>query len=175
MRNPKLNLFILIPFAGAWMLGCTAKPKPSAAREPSAPEMAAPAPVSEAKAPEGDARRQRMLQRAGEVFKTIYFPYDQATLDEQARQTLAEIRSFLMEYPEVPVTVEGHADERGTTDYNMALGDKRAGAVAAYLAGLGVPKSNVKSVSYGEEKPAHEGHTEEDWKLNRRAEFAPVL
>jgi peptidoglycan-associated lipoprotein len=175
MRNLKLNLLLLIPLAGALLLGCTAKPKPSAAREPSAPEMAAPAPVSEGKPTVEDARRQRMLQRAGEVFKTIYFPYDQATLDERARQTLAEVRGFLMEYPEVPVTVEGHADERGTTDYNMALGDQRAGVVAAYLASLGVPKTNVKSVSYGEEKPAREGHSEADWKLNRRAEFAPVL
>jgi peptidoglycan-associated lipoprotein len=175
MRNTRMNLLILIPFAGSWLLGCAAKPKPDPAREPAAPEMAAPMPAVDANGPDGDARRQRMLQRAREVFQTIYFPYDQAALDERARQTLAEVRGFLLEYPEVSVSIEGHADERGTTEYNLALGDQRAGAVATYLAALGVSKSSLRSVSFGEERPAREGHSEADWKLNRRAEFAPAL
>lgn len=175
MRNPKLNLLISLPLAGACLFGCSAKPKPAAAREPAAPEMAAAAPMSEAKAPEDDARRQRMLQRAKEVFRTVYFPYDQAILDDQARRTLSDIRGFLLEFPEVSVSVEGHADERGTDEYNLALGDRRANAIATYLGGLGVPKANFKTVSFGEEKPARDGHSEADWKWNRRAEFAPAL
>ncbi len=175
MFKSKVTPLILLCLTGAWMSGCSSKPKPGPDSEPSAPEMASQPPVPGAQAPDEDARRQRMLKRAGEVFQTVYFPYDQANLDERARQILADIRGFLLEFPEVSVSVEGHADERGTNEYNLALGDRRAGVVAAYLGNLGVPKSSLKTLSLGEEKPAHDGHTETDWKLNRRAEFIPAL
>lgn len=152
---------------------CSSKPKPVAAVEPTPPALA-PEPERRVEAaPTAEDPRALMRQRAGETFQTIYFPYDQAVLDEKAKATLANIRKFMSDYPEVKVKVEGHADERGTPDYNLALGDQRAKAIQDYLHSLGVPKSTLITVSYGEEKPAQEGDNESAYGLNRRAEFQP--
>jgi peptidoglycan-associated lipoprotein len=166
----------LLPLAlgGLLLAACARKPAPAAAaREPEAPRLAEPAPAPATPGP--DDRRERMLARAREAFQTLYFPYDQAVLDEKAKAVLQQVRAFLAEYPEVSVKLEGHADERGTTEYNLALGEKRARIAAAYLIDLGAPKSSLGTVSYGEEKPAREGHSEAEWGLNRRVEFAPTL
>jgi peptidoglycan-associated lipoprotein len=176
MKASYIEYPLALAFGGLLLLGCSSKPKPAVAQEPSAPEMSAqPSHTAQNGNADDDARRQRMAQRAKEAFQTIYFPYDQATLDEKAKATLANVRAFLTEYPEVSVSVQGHADERGTTEYNLALGEQRANTVATYLSSLGVPKSNLNTMSYGEEKPAQEGHLESTWRLNRRAEFAPAL
>jgi peptidoglycan-associated lipoprotein len=176
MKASHIEYPLALAFGGLLLLGCSSKPKPAAAQEPSAPELAAqPSSYADAGNADDEARRLRMAQRAKEVFQTIYFPYDQSILDEKAKATLADVRAFLTEYPGVSVSVQGHADERGTTEYNLALGEQRANSVASYLYALGVPKSNLNTVSFGEEKPAQEGHLESTWKWNRRAEFAPAL
>jgi peptidoglycan-associated lipoprotein len=113
------------------------------------------------------------MAEAREVFQTIYFPLDQSVLDAKARTILTGIRKFMNEHPEVAFTVSGHCDERGTGEYNLALGEQRARAITRYLADLGVPDSRMKTLSYGEERPASEGHSESSWALNRRAEFTP--
>lgn len=153
--------------------GC-AKPK-KAFEEPKVREEAAnPSPsLEDPRVSDEELRRQRLMQEAAAVLKTIYFPLDQSTLDAKARGDLAGIHRFLISNPEVYITVAGHCDERGTDKYNLALGEKRAKAISAYLTSLGVPETRVRTISYGEERPAAEGQAEDAWKLNRRAEFTP--
>jgi peptidoglycan-associated lipoprotein len=115
------------------------------------------------------------MERLREVLKTIYFPLDTHTLDEKSRTALAEVAGFLKEYPDLSVSIGGHCDERGTVEYNLALGEKRARTVSDYIRAFGIAEGRVKVVSFGEESPAREGHDEEAYRMNRRAEFAAPL
>jgi peptidoglycan-associated lipoprotein len=94
----------------------------------------------------------------------VFFEYDSSELTASARATLGKQAEWLMHYPRVRVTVEGHCDERGTREYNLALGDRRATAVKNYLVALGVPASRLKTISYGKERPAEPGN----YSQNRR-------
>jgi len=94
----------------------------------------------------------------------IFFAYDSSDLTDHARATLGKQAEWLMHYPRVRATVEGHCDERGTREYNLALGDRRATAVKNYLVALGVPASRLKTISYGKERPAEPGN----YSQNRR-------
>jgi len=99
----------------------------------------------------------------------VFFAFDSAALDDAARQTLERQAAWLKQYPAVSVTIEGHCDERGTREYNLALGDRRANAVKAYLVALGISPDRIRTISYGKERPADPGHDETAWALNRRA------
>ncbi|RMF83721.1 MAG: peptidoglycan-associated lipoprotein Pal [Nitrospinota bacterium] len=101
----------------------------------------------------------------------VYFEFDKATLTEEAKRTLQENAAWLRQHPEVKVQIEGHCDERGTIEYNLALGDRRAQAVKEYLVSLGIAPTRLVTVSYGEERPVDPGHNETAWAKNRRAEF----
>jgi peptidoglycan-associated lipoprotein len=103
---------------------------------------------------------------------TVYFGLDQAGLTDEARSTLTA-RMSCWTGNESPLTVEGHADERGTTDYNLALGNRRAEAVRTFLAGQGVSAARMRAVSWGEERPADTGHSEAAWAHNRRGVIVP--
>ncbi|MCU0728685.1 MAG: peptidoglycan-associated lipoprotein Pal [Sphingopyxis sp.] len=100
---------------------------------------------------------------------TVYFDTDRFNVDEQDRSVLASQAQWLARYPNVRVTVEGHADERGTRDYNLALGERRANAARNYLVSLGVDASRITVVSYGKERPIALGSDEASWAQNRRA------
>jgi peptidoglycan-associated lipoprotein len=99
----------------------------------------------------------------------VYFDYDSSVLSPTATQTLDKQGAWLKRYPDVIVTVEGHTDERGTREYNLALGDRRANAVKNYLVALQVNQDRVLTISYGEERPVDPGHDEAAWAKNRRA------
>ena len=107
----------------------------------------------------------------GKSLETVYFDYDAFTLSPEARQTLERNAAWLKANPTVKVTVEGHCDERGSDEYNLALGERRALAVKNYLVALGVSEDRLAAVSYGEERPAVGGHDEASWARNRRGEF----
>lgn len=111
------------------------------------------------------------LSDTGSEFKVAYFDYDSYTLRADARNALKENASWLKKNKNVNVQIEGHCDERGTTEYNLALGERRANAARDFLARLGVPKSRLSVISYGEERPADAGHDESAWSSNRRAAF----
>ena len=100
---------------------------------------------------------------------TIYFDTDRDNVDAEDQQALAEQAQYLQQYPNVRATVEGHADERGTRDYNLALGERRANAAKNYLTSLGVSADRVTTVSYGKERPVALGSNEEAYARNRRA------
>jgi len=105
--------------------------------------------------------------------KTIYFEFDRWELKDDARSALKSDAQYLQASAEqAVVTVAGHCDERGSEEYNLALGDRRAAAVKRYLVDLGIPDSRVRTLSYGEERPAVAGSTEAAWSRNRRAELS---
>ncbi len=99
----------------------------------------------------------------------VFFGYDRVDLVPEAKQTLDLQAEWLNRYPNVSITVEGHADERGTREYNIALGDRRANAVRSYLVGKGVDGNRLQTISYGKERPAVFGTDEQSWAQNRRS------
>lgn len=103
----------------------------------------------------------------------VFFGFDKSSLTPEARKVLAEQADFLKANPNVTVTIEGHADERGTREYNLALGERRANSVKNYLVALGVDESRIRTISYGKERPAVLGHNEFAWSQNRRAVTVP--
>jgi peptidoglycan-associated lipoprotein len=99
----------------------------------------------------------------------VFFAYDKFDINPEARQTLERQADWLKRYPNVTVTVEGHCDERGTREYNLALGERRANAAKNALVALGVPANRITTISYGKERPAVVGSNEAAWAQNRRA------
>lgn len=102
--------------------------------------------------------------------QTVYFAYDKDDLTEEARNTLQGNANWLKSNPGYQIVVEGHCDERGTIEYNLNLGQRRAKTVRDYLSSLGVAPNGVRIVTFGEERPADAGHSESSWAKNRRAE-----
>jgi len=106
------------------------------------------------------------------VLQAVYFDYDRSDIRSDAKPTLrANADAIQGNASWGVVTIEGHCDERGSEEYNLALGDRRAARVRDYLVTLGVPRSRLRTVSFGESKPAVMGHDESAWRYNRRAEF----
>lgn len=105
-------------------------------------------------------------------FAPVYFHYDSYALAPKVLPNLNALADKMRQEPGLRAQVEGHCDERGTQEYNMALGQQRALAVQAYLVQLGISPERLSTVSYGEERPAAEGHTESAWAMNRRCEFS---
>jgi peptidoglycan-associated lipoprotein len=105
------------------------------------------------------------------VLKAIYFDFDRAELRSDASQTLNANAARIRESGSLAVRIEGHCDERGTVEYNLALGDRRARAAKEQLVSLGVPAGRLRTISYGKERPSDPGHGEAAWAQNRRAEF----
>jgi peptidoglycan-associated lipoprotein len=100
-----------------------------------------------------------------------YFDFNKADIRPDARAALAKTADFLRNYPQIRVTIEGHCDERGSTEYNLALGDRRAGAVKQYLVSLGLSADRISTVSFGKEKPFCNQSNEACWQQNRRGHF----
>ena len=103
------------------------------------------------------------------VGSTVYFDYDQSTLTDEAQATLDNQAAFLRASPSFRITIEGHCDERGTREYNLALGDRRASAVRDYLVAKGINASRLSTISYGKERPSVGGSNETSYSLNRRS------
>ncbi len=108
-------------------------------------------------------------QKLVEIGDRVFFGLDQYDLAPEARTTVEQQAKFLAQQPALNVVIEGHADERGTREHNLALGDRRANSVKDYLIALGVSPGRIRTVSYGEERPAVVGSNEAAWAQNRRA------
>jgi peptidoglycan-associated lipoprotein len=132
------------------------------------PEAPAPAPMSTAMAAT-PAEAATMEQPS--TFEDIHFDFNQAFIREDAKPVLAKIADAMKANRSASLSIEGHCDERGTAEYNLALGARRAAAAKKYLVSLGVGAGSLSTVSFGEEKPVDPGHTEEAWAKNRRAHF----
>jgi peptidoglycan-associated lipoprotein len=109
--------------------------------------------------------------RAKFVSENVYFDFDDASLSQQARQVLMEKAAWLRTNSDSRVIIEGHCDERGTAEYNIALGQRRAQSIKTFLVNAGIDPSRLRTVSYGEERPLDPGKTEEAYARNRRGQF----
>jgi len=123
--------------------------------------------------PDGKPLGTGEMGAAGDLLaqKRVYFAYDSADLDEESRRIIEAHARYLAANPDIKVVLEGHTDERGSREYNLALGERRAKAVAGMFTVLGVVATRINSVSYGEEKPVALGHDDSAWRLNRRVEI----
>ncbi len=102
---------------------------------------------------------------------TVYFAYDQSTIGTTEQAKLEQVANILLQKKDVNLIIEGNCDERGSIEYNRALGERRALAVKSYLAKLGITDARMKTMSYGSERPAVQGHDEAAWAKNRRADL----
>jgi peptidoglycan-associated lipoprotein len=106
--------------------------------------------------------------------RTINFEYDKASLTTEARKILSENANWIRDNQDVSIQIEGHCDERGSVEYNLALGERRAKSVKTYLTNLGIDTNRMNVISYGKEKPIAQGDSEDAWSKNRRANFVPL-
>lgn len=121
----------------------------------------------------GDSNGGGDADRPPAELQTVYFGYDSAELNSEQRSHLDENARWFRENPKVDVTLEGHTDERGSVEYNLALGERRARVAREYLMKLGIDGGRMRVLSYGEEKPAAYGRNDRDYRKNRRVEFIP--
>ncbi|MBI2380034.1 MAG: peptidoglycan-associated lipoprotein Pal [Gammaproteobacteria bacterium] len=124
--------------------------------------------ASQMSAAEAQAEELRRLREQGKI---VYFDFDSNVIRPEYNEILANHGQFLAQHPEQKIVINGHTDERGSPEYNIGLGERRAKAVATILMSHGVQPSQIETVSYGEERPADAGHSEESWAQNRRAEL----
>ena len=110
--------------------------------------------------------QEELVQNVGD---RVFFEFDSAVLGADGRRTLDRQAEWLRLFPEIALVLEGHADERGTREYNLALGERRANAVREYLITQGIGPARLRTISYGKERPYALGHNEEAWALNRRS------
>lgn len=179
--NKNINL-VFVAIIIFLVAGCAKKPvvKPEPVPEPVAivpsVEVSTPVPVSTEQEPEDSLMVEEPTLRDKEYLpvpelKPIYFGYDDDKLNKSERSSLSQNAEWLKNNPDMEIVIEGHCDERGTVEYNLALGDRRAKAVRKYLMYLGISGSRIATISYGEEKPVEFGHDETAWSKNRRAEI----
>lgn len=192
MRKGMLSLLIVVCCGTLFASGCakkeivkgepvsaapatTAKPEqpappvtPPAKQEPVKEQPVTETPVASAdegsRQPAAGAQQETSLER-------IFFDFDSYVLTQSARDTLSKNAEWLLKNSSAKLQIEGHCDERGSDEYNLALGEKRAKAAEKYLSTLGVPKERLSTISYGKEKPLDPGHGEAAWAKNRRDEF----
>ena len=145
------------------------KPKPKDLPPPPGPEVGPPpGPAVDPNAGMNDPAANRARFQRETMGDTVLFALDQSDLDTQARAILDSQAQWLVRNPTINVTVEGHADERGTREYNLALGDRRANSSKNYLISRGVTAARINTISYGKERPVKTGSDQESWAENRR-------
>jgi peptidoglycan-associated lipoprotein len=152
------------------LAGCAKKPPAQLPPSPpqtttTAPEPTPPPPAEPAGPTPGS--RADFVAQAGS--DTVHFATDSSDLDSEAQAILTKQAAWLQKFPNVRVTIEGHCDERGTREYNLALGDRRANSAKNFLVNAGVAASRISVISYGKERPIATGSDEESWAQNRRA------
>ena len=161
----RLIVTSLVAVSALALAGCSKK----------APEELPPPPVTEAPTPTPSGPQAAVpgtQAHFAEVMSgqdTIYFDTDRYNIDSADQAALQQQAQYLAQYPNVRATIEGHADERGTREYNLALGERRANAAKNYLVSLGVSEARLSTVSYGKERPKALGSNEQAWAQNRRA------
>jgi peptidoglycan-associated lipoprotein len=166
-----LGLFLLVAMVAA--SGCRKKTQPSVGRETLDTTVIDEQPPYGEEVTDADPRLSNEYGTPVDVkLDPVLFKFDSAKLDDSELAKADKVAALANENPSYKVVIEGNCDERGTAEYNMALGERRAQAVRAYLLNVGVPEDRVQTLSYGEEKPLSPGHSESDWSQNRRAEFA---
>lgn len=182
-RNLWMNLMMAVLVAGLFLtVSCAKKTmvtEPTTIEDKSAADAEAQAAAEAEKLKQQKIQEQMLKEKMAKeaaaknrfVNQNIHFEFDSAQLSSMAKMLIREKAEWLKANPGVSVTIEGHCDERGTTVYNLALGERRAAAVKNYLADLGISGDRLQQVSFGEEKPLDSAKTEEAFRKNRRAQF----
>jgi peptidoglycan-associated lipoprotein len=169
LADIKAHLFTV---ALAGLVGCSSNPpKPDSSATQDQPKAATQAEVKQpTPAEQYHAQGQADLDKALEQLRnvSVFFEFDSATLTKDAQERLTNVANVLSAHSELKVRIEGNCDERGSEQYNLALGQRRADAAKKYLAGLGVKSDQITAISFGAEKPKAQGHDEEAWRQNRR-------
>lgn len=165
MRSSKLVILSLVCLAMV-VGGCGGKKPPEEPAQPPVAETITPPPPP----PPADTT-PTTPEKAPLSLMPVYFDFDQYDLRDDARATLAANAKGLQDNAGANIAIEGHCDERGTIEYNLALGEKRAKAAYDYLVSYGISGSRLTTISFGEDRPADPGHDETAWAKNRRAEF----
>ena len=170
MHHAFRTLFVAT-LAGALLAGCKSQPEPVVEPEPEPTPVVEPVPPAPPPPPPRvDDENNPVDPASGRPLgRTFYFEFDQARLSERDLRVLAMHADYLRDFRNRGVVIEGHCDERGTREYNLALGERRAQAVQSYLTSAGVRGSQIDIVSYGEERPEDAGHDQSAWAKNRRA------
>jgi peptidoglycan-associated lipoprotein len=163
---PKITRLLTTVALAAALSACAAKAPKELPPEPG-PAVSTMTPSSTLQGPVPGTQADFLAQMAGR--DTIYFDTDKFNIDEPDAAALRGQALWLLRYPAKRATIEGHADERGTRDYNLALGERRATAAKNYLVSLGVDAARLSTISYGKERPVALGSTEDAWAKNRRA------
>jgi peptidoglycan-associated lipoprotein len=169
-----LRRLLAVTFMGALVGGCAGSNSKGQSTEPldesMEPAQSAPSLSSDTPRRAFDADGNPYMPGSTILLdRTFYFEYDQSVIKPEAFPALEAHARMLIEHPDRRVTIEGHADERGTRDYNLALGERRAQAVRLFLVSAGVPTRQIETVSYGEERPEDSRHADSAWSRNRRA------
>jgi peptidoglycan-associated lipoprotein len=162
---------LMLPMLAAVVLSGCGKKEVAESAPPPPPPTAAPAETPPAPPPAAtpEPEPSRTVQ---DQLADVFFDYDSANLTDASRGTLDANGKVLADNASTNITIEGHCDERGTVEYNLALGDRRAGAARDYLVRYGVSSGRIQTISYGEERPFATGSDEASWAQNRRAHFA---
>jgi len=172
-------LAIILVFSFA--VACKKKPKevppppPQTQEQPRVEKVEAPV-VQEPQLTEEELFLQKSLDQINreKPLGTIYFDYDRAVIRDDARATMDGNAAWLKRFTTAKILVEGHCDERGTEEYNLALGEKRAKAAQDYLLSSGITADRIKIISYGKSQPLNPGHDDSAWQMNRRAQFLVI-
>ncbi len=175
-----LSLAIILVFSFA--VSCKKKPKevppppPPQAQEQPKIEKVEPPVVQEPQLTEEELFLQKSLDQINreKPLGTVYFDYDKSLIRDDAKATLDTNASWLKRFRTVKILIEGHCDERGTEEYNLALGEKRAKSAQDYLLSMGIGSDRMKIISYGKSQPINPGHDEAAWQMNRRAQFIVI-
>ena len=172
--RPAFRTLMVAIVAGAVLTACQSPPETVVVEPVVEPEVVRPvAALEPTPTPPRVDRDGNPINASGRPLgRTFYFELDQARLSERDLRVLAMHAEYLRDFRNRSVLIEGHCDERGTREYNLALGERRAQAVQRYLATAGVRASQIEIVSFGEERPADAGHDESAWSKNRRAAMA---
>jgi peptidoglycan-associated lipoprotein len=177
MRLKNLTDHLISISLAAGLAACSgAQPVPDtqankAETKPAVAEAAKPAP-----APDTNVQGQAELEKAMEALRnvSVFFEFDSATLTSEAKDKLSAVGTVLGKYPDLKVRIEGNCDERGSEQYNLALGQRRADAAKRYLTSMGAHDKQLTAISFGDQKPKATGHDEEAWRQNRRDDLTAV-
>ncbi len=171
MRNTvRLSLVVLaVGLVALFAAGCAKKAAEAPPTPPPAPPVTQPAPTPPPPPPAPTPAPAPKVTASD--FADAFYDFDSFALRDDAKAALDKDAKLMRDNSDVAITIEGHCDERGTVEYNLALGEKRAGAARDYLVNAGVDASRIQTVSYGKERPFAEGHDETAWAQNRRGHF----
>jgi peptidoglycan-associated lipoprotein len=167
---------ILIASFVLTLSACHKKPKPEP-MEPTKSSSEAPveqAPQQPQQSQEGTGAQVMNLAEITGKLQPVFYDYNKSDIRDDQVAALQNNAAVLKQNPQANVLIEGHCDERGTEEYNQALGDRRATAAKDYLVSLGIAENRVRTISYGETRPFAQGHNEDAWRQNRRAQFVAV-